>query len=88
MKIIKGSMRIQDVDSVNLKILLEMKAILYLLLVFFLTSASSCKKNELDSTENNKISLDEKSAQLVEADNAFGLELFKQIRSLPARKKT
>jgi serine protease inhibitor len=81
MKIIKGSMRIQDVDSVNLKILLEMKAILYLLLVFFLTSASSCKKNELDSTDNNKISLDEKSAQLVEADNAFGLELFRQIRS-------
>jgi serine protease inhibitor len=37
--------------------------------------------------ENKIINLDEKSAQLVEADNAFGLELFQKIRK-KAMKKT
>jgi len=37
-------------------------------------------KNDLEPDENRIINLDEKSAQLVEADNAFGLELFQTIR--------
>jgi serine protease inhibitor len=64
----------------NFKIYLHMKTILFLTVVFLLTTASSCKKNELEGNENKIIDLDRKSAQLVEADNAFGLELFRQIR--------
>jgi serine protease inhibitor len=57
-----------------------MKTIILLLLAFALTSISSCQKNDLAPDENKVIKLDEKSAQLVEADNAFGLELFQKIR--------
>jgi serine protease inhibitor len=57
-----------------------MKTILLLLLAFIVTSISSCQKNDLEPDENRIINLDEKSAQLVEADNAFGLELFQTIR--------
>jgi serine protease inhibitor len=57
-----------------------MKTIILLLLAFALTSISSCQKNDLAPNENKVIKLDEKSAQLVEADNAFGLELFQKIR--------
>jgi serine protease inhibitor len=81
MKNINEQMQIQeavDVESINFT---QMKAIVILFLAFFLTTASSCKKNEMDKTEDNIITLDEKSAQLVEADNAFGLELFREIRS-------
>jgi serpin B len=57
-----------------------MKTIILLSLAFVLTSISSCQKNDPVPDENKIINLDEKSAQLVEADNAFGLELFQQIR--------
>jgi serine protease inhibitor len=57
-----------------------MKTIISLLLVLIYTSMSSCQKNDLVPDENKIINLDEKSAQLVEADNAFGLELFQKIR--------
>ena len=57
-----------------------MKTIILLSLAFALTSISSCQKNDPVPDENKIINLDEKSAQLVEADNAFGLELFQQIR--------
>ena len=57
-----------------------MKTIISLSLVLIFTSMSSCQKNDLEPDENKIINLDEKSAQLVEADNAFGLELFQKIR--------
>jgi serpin B len=57
-----------------------MKTIILLALAFVLTSISSCQKNDVIPDENKIINLDEKSAQLVEADNAFGLELFQTIR--------
>src|SRR6056297_2264841 len=56
-----------------------MKTIISLIAAFLITSVSSCQKD--DKPDGNKIiDLDEKSAQLVEADNAFGLELFQEIR--------
>lgn len=48
-------------------------ALLFLLL-------SSCRQDEILPDENRVIDLDEKSAQLIEADNAFGLEIFQKIR--------
>ena len=57
-----------------------MKTIILLSLAFVLTSISSCQNNDMDPDKNKIINLDEKSAQLVEADNAFGLELFQKIR--------
>jgi serine protease inhibitor len=57
-----------------------MKTIISLLIAFFLTSFSSCQKDDEKPDGKKYIHLDEKSAQLVEADNAFGLELFKKIR--------
>lgn len=57
-----------------------MKTIFLILTIFFLGSVSSCQKNDLEPDENKIINLNEKSAQLVEADNAFGLELFQKIR--------
>jgi len=57
-----------------------MKTLLTLLLAFVMAVASSCQKSDVDQNENKYINLDEKSAQLVEADNAFGLKIFKKIR--------
>lgn len=57
-----------------------MNSIIVLSLAILLTSISSCRKNDVVPDENKIINLDEKSAQLVEADNAFGLELFQKIR--------
>ena len=58
-----------------------MKTIILLSLAFILTSISSCRENDPVAKKNKIINLDEKSAQLVEADNAFGLELFQTIRA-------
>jgi serine protease inhibitor len=58
-----------------------MKTFFLLLIAFMLTSAHSCQKEDQKPEEYKFITLDEKSAQLVEADNAFGLELFQQIRN-------
>ena len=56
----------------------------YILTFFAITTFamfSSCNPDDPDNTENGKnITLDEKSAKLIEADNAFGLELFKTVR--------
>ncbi len=57
-----------------------MKTIILLLLAFVLTSISSCQKSDPVPGENKIIELDEKSAQLIEADNEFGLEMFQKIR--------
>ena len=59
-----------------------MKTIITAFLVFTLILFSSCQKDPVNSNEDETkiIQLDEKSAQLVEADNAFGLEIFQKIR--------
>jgi serpin B len=57
-----------------------MKTIIPMLLAFLLVSVNSCQKNDVEPEKQKFIQLDEKSAQLVEADNAFGLELFQKIR--------
>jgi serpin B len=41
---------------------------------------ASCQQED-DNTGPKTIDLDEKSAQLIEADNAFGLEIFQKIRN-------
>ena len=41
---------------------------------------SSCQQSDVIPEENKTIDLDEKSAQLIDADNAFGLEIFQFIR--------
>lgn len=60
-----------------------MKTITIFILAFALLLFSSCQQETLSSNEdqNKTIQLDEKSAQLVEADNAFGLEIFQKIRA-------
>jgi serine protease inhibitor len=58
-----------------------MKSFFILLLSFLAGTVSSCQKNNFTSDSQETINLVEKSAQLIEADNAFGLELFQQIRS-------
>ena len=40
----------------------------------------SCQQEDLVDDENKTIELDEKSAELIEADNEFGLEIFQKIR--------
>jgi serine protease inhibitor len=40
----------------------------------------SCQTEEIKNDENKTIELDEKSAQLIESDNEFGLEIFQKIR--------
>ncbi len=40
----------------------------------------SCQQQEINTDEIKTIQLDEKSAKLVEGDNAFGLEVFQKIR--------
>ncbi len=41
----------------------------------------SCQHDDKIADKNKTIELDEKSAQLVEADNTFGLEIFQEIRN-------
>lgn len=56
-----------------------MKQLFVLILILAITT-NACQQNAIKNDENKIIRLDEKSAQLVEADNAFGLEIFQQIR--------
>ena len=56
-----------------------MKTTIPFFLVLVLMIFSSCREEAIDTNENREIQLDEKSAQLVEADNAFGLELFQNV---------
>ena len=53
-----------------------------LIIGIFLAFGTFCSCQNEDSTidENKTISVDEKSAQLIEADNEFGLEIFRKIR--------
>jgi len=57
-----------------------MKILTALLLTFIIGAVGSCQKNDVQPPENKIIDLDEKSAQLIEADNEFGLEMFQKVR--------
>lgn len=52
-------------------------------LALILMLFTSCQQNTIDSNqdEHKLIQLDEKSTQLIEADNTFGLEIFQKIRA-------
>lgn len=52
----------------------------FILVIFLLLSLGSCSQTNDTSNETKTIELDEKSAQLVEADNAFGIDIFQKIR--------
>lgn len=56
-----------------------MKTLLTLIVSLLLIVCSSCSTNEEEPGEPKTIELDEKSAQLVEAGNEFGLDLFQRI---------
>ncbi|MGE0021373.1 MAG: serpin family protein [Draconibacterium sp.] len=57
-----------------------MKTLFTILSVFALCAFCSCQTEDSNIDENKTINLDEKLAQLIEADNTFGLELFQKIR--------
>ena len=57
-----------------------MKTLFTFISLFTFIAISSCQQDNINQDENKIIQLDEKSAQLVEADNAFGLEIFQKIR--------
>lgn len=56
-----------------------MKTILRFFTAFFLIIFCSCSQNDDEPWQIKTIELDEKSAQLVEAGNEFGLDLFQRI---------
>jgi serpin B len=57
-----------------------MKTLFTIFTVLALCAFCSCQTDDSNTDENKTINLDEKSAQLIEADNTFGLELFQKIR--------
>lgn len=57
-----------------------MKILTAVILTFMIGAIGSCQKNDIEPINNEIIDLDEKSAQLIEADNAFGLEMFQKVR--------
>ena len=57
-----------------------MKTLFTIFTVLALCVFCSCQTDDSNIDENKTINLDEKSAQLIEADNTFGLELFQKIR--------
>ncbi|HRX10990.1 MAG TPA: serpin family protein [Draconibacterium sp.] len=57
-----------------------MKTSFTFIVLLFLISVVSCQQENMDSNGPKTINLDEKSAQLIEADNTFGLEIFQKIR--------
>lgn len=57
-----------------------MKELFTLLTLSILLAAASCQQENTENNEPKIINLDEKSAMLIEADNAFGLEIFQKIR--------
>ncbi len=56
-----------------------MKTVFPLFIVILLLTFSSCSQNEEEPWVAKTIVLDEKSAQLIEAENEFGLELFQKV---------
>lgn len=57
-----------------------MKFTSIVLIIVGMVLTSSCQQSDVIPEENKTIDLDEKSAQLIDADNAFGLEIFQFIR--------
>ncbi len=57
-----------------------MKTIFTLFGLLVLLISASCQQENITNEGSKNIELDLKSAQLVEADNAFGLEIFQKIR--------
>ena len=57
-----------------------MKILTAFFLAFIIGAVGACQKNDAQPPKSNIIDLDEKSAQLIEADNAFGLEMFQKVR--------
>ncbi len=57
-----------------------MKTIFRITIVLALCAFCSCQTDDSAGDENKTIQVDEKSAQLIEADNEFGLEIFQKIR--------
>ncbi len=57
-----------------------MKTSITFLILFILAMFCSCQQETNVPDENKIIDLDEKSAQLIEADNAFGFDIFQKIR--------
>ena len=59
-----------------------MKTIFTTLLLLVFGTLFSCQQENIVEDENKTINLDEKSALLIEADNAFGLEIFQKARKI------
>jgi serpin B len=57
-----------------------MKFIITIFIAFLFVANVSCQQQETNPDDNKIIQLDEKSAQLIESDNVFGLEIFREIR--------
>ncbi|HSO88396.1 MAG TPA: serpin family protein [Draconibacterium sp.] len=57
-----------------------MKTLFTTLALLVFGTLCSCQQDNINDDENKTINLDEKSAQLIEADNTFGLEIFQKIR--------
>lgn len=57
-----------------------MKTIFRMIIILALCAFYSCQTDDTAGEENKTIQVDEKSAQLIEADNEFGLEIFQKIR--------
>ena len=57
-----------------------MKTIFTIFIFLLFGTMCSCQQEDLVDDENKTIELDEKSAELIEADNEFGLEIFQKIR--------
>jgi serpin B len=51
-----------------------------ILVAVLLMAQVACQQTNTNPDENKNINLDEKSAQLVKADNAFGLDIFREVR--------
>ncbi len=62
-----------------------MKFIITIFIAFLFVANVSCQQQETNPDDNKIIQLDEKSAQLIESDNAFGLEIFRKIREESAK---
>ncbi len=57
-----------------------MKTIVTLLMIFAVCAFCSCQQEQIAGDTDKTIRMDEKSAQLIDADNTFGLEIFQKIR--------
>ena len=55
----------------------NMKLLFTVLIV--IAATGSCKEEQINEFNEERIELDEKSSQLIEADNAFGLNIFQKI---------